>query len=56
VLVGERQQLGERRQIAVHGEHAIRDNERVVVLGAMLAQQLARMRDVVMPKRLHLAA
>ena len=56
VFVGERQQLGERRQIAVHGEHAVGHDQHMVVLGAMRCQQFARMRDVVVAERHHLAA
>ena len=44
----QRVEFGERREIAVHGEHAVGDDQRVIVLGAMRGQQFARMRDVVM--------
>ena len=56
VLVGEHQQLGKRRQIAVHGEHAVGHDQRMIVLGAMRLEQFARMRDVVVAEGHHLAA
>ena len=56
MFVGERQQFGERRQIAVHGEHTVGDDQRVVVFGAMPLKQFARMGDVVVAKRHHRAA
>ena len=49
-------ELGKRRQIAVHGEHAVGDDQRAVMLGAMRGQQFARMRHIVMAEGEHTPA
>ena len=46
-IAGELVQLRQRREIAVHREHAVGDDQRMVVFGAMLAQQRAGMTDVI---------
>ena len=43
-------------KIAVHGEHAVGDDQRVIVLGAVRDQQFARMRDVVVAEGEYRAA
>ncbi len=55
-LVRRHQQFGERREVAVHGEYAVGDDQRVIVLGAMREQKLARMTDVIVPESQHAAA
>ena len=56
VLVGQRVQFGERREIAVHREHAVGDDQRMVVAGAMFGQQFAGMVEVVVAEGHDLAA
>ena len=56
MLIRDRQQVGEGGEIAVHGEHAVGHDQRMVVLRPVLGQQCARMADIVMAEHQHFAA
>ena len=47
VLAGERGEIGQRREVALHAEYAVGHDEAVPVACALLGEQRARVRDVV---------
>ena len=56
VFLGQRIQGGDRGQIAVHREHAVGDQQDVVMRGAVRGQQFAGMGEIVMAESHHRAA
>ena len=53
VTRGQRRELMQRREVAVHGEHAVGDDQRALMTPAMLRQQRPDMPDIVVAERQH---
>ena len=53
VPLGQRQQLGQRRKVAVHAEHPVGDDHCIFMPIAILLEKLLNMANVIMPKFLY---